>query len=705
MPDNRNRIRKNDSGILQAVTDLVEIAGGLKTSTVVIAGGHRIEDLRLVESARDHGIVDRIILVGNADRISRAVETAGIEIAPKDIVATENDDETAAATVKLIRSGKVDIVLKGHISTPIINRHMLTLPTRSTVNLATVFEASPVAGGRPMLMTDAGVTTVCNFGRMVDLINNSVEVAQVVMGIKKPRVAVLSANEKQIPSLPSTWIGKMLSERQWPDAVVYGPLSFDLAVDPESVAVKGLPDYGNALSVAGQADILVCPGIDSANILYKTLTSMTKYGQASMAGITVGFPVPYIILSRADPIETSLLSIALCSIYAQRMATRKAGKKISEKSKSIPRHRVLVFNPGSTSIKLALFENDQSVKEKEIRYTISPVNTPDAMQTVIDEITALIYKTLDVCNAGTIDAIAARGGFLPRPGKKLSGGTYSIAQKKQGKIRIDKTLVSAIVYRPEKWHASNVGIPVAARLAEELKIPAYTVDPVVVDEFSPEAELSGYASIPRRSTAHALSVRAAAKKAAGIINRPLKDINLVVAHMGGGITVAAVKKGKIIDNNIALLGEGPFTPQRTGGLPIDGLIDLCYSGLFTREQLIEELTKQGGLQSYLGEYRMELLEKKIAQGDTKTETAVTAMVYQIAKEIGAQFVAAGCDVEAIILTGGLVRSRYIRDSLRHRISRLAPVFIFQESLEMAALAAGAINALTGQTKPHRYRKP
>jgi len=303
---------------LETVADLIEIAGHLEPSTAVVPGGHRVEDLRLVESARDHGIVDRIILVGDRDRIAAGVAEVGIEIADDDVVAADGDQQVAEATVELIRSGAVDIVLKGDISTPIINRQMLPLAVRQTVSLATVFDAAPMAGGRPMLMTDAGVTTVCSVDRLVDLIRNAVDVARMAMGIERPRVAVLSANEKQIASLPSTQIGLELAERDWDHAVVCGPLSLDLAIDPGSVAIKRMPDLPHAEEVAGRADVLVCPGIDAANVLYKTIASMTKYGDASLASITVGFPVPYIILSRADSLETRLASIALSAVCAKR---------------------------------------------------------------------------------------------------------------------------------------------------------------------------------------------------------------------------------------------------------------------------------------------------------------------------------------------------------------------------------------------------
>jgi len=303
---------------LERVADLVEIAGRLPRSTAIVPGGHRVEDLRLVESARDHGIVDRIVLVGREDRILSGVAEVGIEIDRDDIVPADDDEQIAVATAELIRAGGVDIVLKGDVSTPILNRHMLPLAVRKTVSLATVFDAASLADGRPMLMTDAGVTTVCTLERMIDLVDNAVDVARSVMGIERPRVAVLSANEKQIKSLASTKTGLDLARRDWPHAVVCGPLSFDLATDPESVDIKGMPDLPGAEEVAGRADVLVCPGIDTANVLYKVIAAMNKYGEASLASVTVGFPVPYVILSRADSLETRLASIALSAVYARR---------------------------------------------------------------------------------------------------------------------------------------------------------------------------------------------------------------------------------------------------------------------------------------------------------------------------------------------------------------------------------------------------
>ena len=691
---------------LEKVVDLIEIAGGLPSSTVVVVGGHRVEDLRLVESARDHGIVDRIILVGMKDRIMKAVAEVGIDIDPDDFVHAEDDEQIASATVKLIRAGGVDIVMKGAISTPILNRNKIPLAVRSTVSLTTLFDAASIAGGRPILMTDAGVTTVCNFGRMQDLVRNAIDVAQVVMGIDRPRVAILSANEKQIPSLPSTWMGLETARRSWPNALVCGPLSFDLATDPESVSIKGLPDLPGAAEVAGRADILVCPGIDTANTLYKAISAMNKYGEASLASITVGFPIPYIILSRSDSLETRLASVALSAVYVQRSLKKQVLKQDEPARVSVSgTYHVLAVNPGSTSIKVALYDGDRCDQNEEIQCEIVHGGNPELRNAMIEKLVGLVSDMIEKWGTKKINVVAARGGFLPRLTEKLSGGAYLVAEKVEDRIIVDEALIGAVMDHPGKVHASNFGAPVAAALALKFGVPAMIVDPVVMDEFIPEAEISGYAPIVRRSTAHALSVRAASNRAAHDIGRTPNDINLVVAHLGGGITVAAVRRGKIVDNNIALLGGGPFTPQRAGELPAGELIDLCYSGLFTRDELIAELTKRGGLQSYLGTHNMEEVEQRIADGDERARLIVDAMVYQIAKEIGKAYVAAGCDVEAIVLTGGLTKSKIVRDTLRRSIIRLAPVIVYQGSLEMAALAAGAIDVLSGRQKAMRYGNP
>ena len=359
-------------------------------------------------------------------------------------------------------------------------------------------------------------------------------------------------------------------------------------------------------------------------------------------------------------------------------------------------------NPGSTSIKIAVYENDTCLYESEKSFEPGSITTPDERISLAEKLTELVKEVFEISGIESLDAISGRSGFLPRPNEKLAGGTYLVAENVEGKLVINDTIVNAVIDSPEMEHASNLGIIVAANLAKHFNVPAFSVDPVVVDEFSELAEFSGYAPITRRSTSHVLSIRATTKKAAEIAGRSVDDINLVIAHLGGGMTIASVVKGKMTDNNIALLGEGPFTPQRSGQLPTNELIDLCYSGQFTKKQLKSELSTKAGLVSYLDTNSMNVIEERIEQGDEKAKLAVEAMVYQIAKNIGSAFVAADCTAEAIVLTGGLARSAYITKSIRQRVGRLAPVIVCPGSVEMSALADGAIAVLAGTQKALKY---
>ena len=366
---------------------------------------------------------------------------------------------------------------------------------------------------------------------------------------------------------------------------------------------------------------------------------------------------------------------------------------------------ILVINPGSTSTKLALFEGGRCVRAEEAPHAPLPPGGPARVLAEVEGRAAAVHEFLSPHEAETLDAVAARGGFLPRGDRKLLPGTYAVAEVVAGEVVVDEALVRAVVERPERPHASNLGIPLAAGLARRFGVPAYVVDPVVADEFCPEAQLSGYAPIRRRSVAHVLSVRAAARRVAEKSGSPLDQTTYVVAHLGGGITVAAVRGGRMVDNTIALLGEGPFTPQRAGALPLLELIDLCYSGRFTRDELIDELSRRGGLRSYLGEHRMEAIEERIAAGDERARQVVEAMAYQIAKSIGAMSVAAGPETEAIILTGGLSRSALVVAAIKKRLSHLIPVIVLKDTPEMQAMAEGVCRVLSGHEQARRYAPP
>jgi phosphate butyryltransferase len=606
---------------LQAIADLVETAGQLTPSSVIIPGGTRIEDLRLVEAASDLGIVDRVWLVGEPQRILAAAQEADVTICQDDIIPADTEEAIAQATVKHMASGKVDVILKGNISTTVMNRHMLGMAERATVTLTSLFDAASIAQGRPMLLTDAGFTTVCNFGRLHDMIRNAIDVAQSVMGIPRPRVAVLSANEKQIPSLPSTRLGLELAQRDWPDAVVCGPLSFDLATSSESVDIKGMPNVPHAREVAGQADILVCPGIDAANILYKAITALTKYGLASLAGVTVGFPIPYVILSRSDTLETRLNSVALSCVYAQRRKTNQQQQaKKSHAAKHDPVHRILTVNPEGAVVKVAVFDNDRCVYEAEV-----PSPTP------YEQMKRRICEGLDTHGIKEIHAVSGCAELLTPSGTALEFGTYRGVDPKDGSPVMTEPVLTALPLPSGGEPMSDLGVRMAAALAQHFQIPGFMVNAAAVPGIPPLTELN---------TAQALSIRMAGERAAHSVGRDLQDIHLVIAHLGHEMAIASVCRGTCVD----------------------------------------------------------VMEPRIAPCDPQDQEAVAAMVFQISKGIGAAFVAAGCDVEAIVLTGHLMRNSKIRSAVRKHVARLAPVLVLEKALDMAYLAQGASDVLAGRTQ-------
>ena len=657
---------------LSSVADLVEVAGQMVSSTVVIAGGDRAEDLRLVESARDHGIIDRIILVGKKNNIREAVDALGIEIPDKDVVDAQSDEAVASATVELIRASSVNIVLKGNISTPIINRHMISLAIRPTVSLASIFDAAPIADGRPIILTDAGVTTVCNFGRMVDLIQNAVEVAHLVMGIERPLVAILSANEKQIPSLPSTWIGEKLSKRNWQDAVVYGPLSFDLATDPRSVAIKGLPDLPDAREVAGQADILVCPGIDAANILYKTISALCKYGEASIAGITVGFPVPYIILSRSDSLDTRLESIALCSIYAQRKLLEKKRRTAPSISRT---YRVLCLTREEDSVYWMIYENEQRVSTNHFPIPSPPPKGKDLVEAFVAHMKTWLK------NQGPksgIDAVAVAEGCMPAVAHPISRGLLVLSDPTSV---LDNYTLQASFFRGKE--GTGPLLPSAAALSASLGVPAFFTWAFAEKDTPPADELLLFLNAPSEGKIPLLSIQEGMKRAAQLALRPVEDLTLVVAYLDSSCTVAAVVGGEVEDS-VTLFQEGMKVPGNAERYAPE------------RETPVRE---QAGKIGGSGPLDSDLIERLALSNEPALQHAFKGLVHRITGEIGKMFVIAGCDVETIVLSGRLLESECLKDSLRHSVGKLAPVLVLKGNLVSDALASRTVAILSGSTKP------
>jgi len=347
-------------------------------------------------------------------------------------------------------------------------------------------------------------------------------------------------------------------------------------------------------------------------------------------------------------------------------------------------YKILVINPGSTSTKVALFANKNLLFEKKIQHSTEELSVFSKINDQFEFRRKIILNFLKEknINLSSLDAIVGRGGLL-RP---IPSGTY----------RVNKQMIEDLKNSKRGEHASNLGGILAYSIAEELSIPAYIVDPVVTDEMEPIARISGMPEISRISVLHALNQKTIARKAADDLGKKYEKTNLIVAHLGGGISVGIHSQGKVIDVNNALNGEGPFAPERSGGLPVGALVDLCFSGKFSREEIMKKIVGKGGLVAYLNTNDIREVLKRIEQGDQYAKLILEAMAYQVAKEIGAGATVLKGQVDAIILTGGIAYNSEFIELIKDRISFLSLVMVYPGEEEMTALCEGALRVLRGE---------
>lgn len=348
---------------------------------------------------------------------------------------------------------------------------------------------------------------------------------------------------------------------------------------------------------------------------------------------------------------------------------------------------VLVINPGSTSTKLGFVDGaGKLIWEATLRHEGEGAAK---MRDLVDVRARQIGKLLDKMEQPIAPkAVVGRGGPL-RP---LQSGVY----------HVNDTMIEELL--GEKWsaHSSNLGAPLARRFAARWNVPAFIVDPVTVDDFVDVARISGVPEIARRSRSHALNIRSCAFLAAGEIGKPLAQTRFVIAHLGGGISVAAVEGGRITDVNDALLGMGPFSPERAGATPLEGLIDLATSGKYTVRELKTYLTKACGLKGYLGTNDFREVEARVAAGDEKADLVYRAMIYQIAKEIGACAAALQGRLDAVIITGGLANSHKLIAQLKEYTGWLGRMIVYPGERELEAMGQGAFRVLRGQETAKEY---
>ena len=349
---------------------------------------------------------------------------------------------------------------------------------------------------------------------------------------------------------------------------------------------------------------------------------------------------------------------------------------------------ILAINPGSTSTKISLFENQDVVFESNIHHDADKLapfpRIVDQYELRRDSIVDLLQA--NNINIESLDAVVGRGGLL----KPLESGTYTV----------NTTMMDELRQPGAREHASNLGVLIANELAQTANARAFTVDPVAVDELDPIARISGLAEIKRKSLSHALNIKAVSRRAASEMDVRYEDLNLIVAHLGGGISVTAHRKGRMVDV-VGGIDSGPFSPERAGSLPITELIDLCYSGI-EKNDLKKKLAGKGGLISYLGTNSAIEVSNRIKEGDEEALLVAHAMAYQIAKSIGSMSTVLHGDVDAVLLTGGCAYWNELTDWITERVSKIAPVKVYPGENEMIALAQGALRVLRGVEQAKEY---
>lgn len=353
------------------------------------------------------------------------------------------------------------------------------------------------------------------------------------------------------------------------------------------------------------------------------------------------------------------------------------------------RFAILAINTGSTSTKIAVYHDDRVAFERTLVHSAEDVAQHDTTESHIEWRKEHILKALREQNIdlATLSTIIGRGGLL-RP---VESGIYEVNEAMCDELR-----------HCTPQHASNYSAIIALSIAQSLDIKAYIADPIVVDERDEVAKITGIKEIRRQSIFHALNQKATARIYAADIDRKYEDLNLIVAHMGGGISVAAHRKGRVVDGNNALDGEGPIAPERAGSIPAGALVDLCFSGKYTHKEVRKLLSGKGGLVSLTGKNSAKILVEQALAGDTEAKQAIDAMVYGVVKNIGQMATVLRGDIDAIILTGGIAYSNYITDAISESCRFLAPIAIYAGENELQSLAMNALRLLRGEAEAKTY---
>lgn len=352
--------------------------------------------------------------------------------------------------------------------------------------------------------------------------------------------------------------------------------------------------------------------------------------------------------------------------------------------------KILVINPGGTSTKIAVFQNREELLSKNISHTQEDLKQ---YKTVFDQFEYRKNLIMDFLEENKIDlksldGVVGRGGLM----KAIPGGVYEVNQ----------AMIKDLENQINGEHASNLGSVLAKSIGDEIGVRSFVVDPVSVDEFQEVSRITGISDLEKASWLHALNQKAVCREIASKLGGNYEDYNFIVAHLGSGISVVPHKKGRMIDGSGGRT-DGPFSPERSGGLLAYPLIELCYSGKYTREEMVNKVSNIGGMYDYLGTKDMIEIEEKALAGHEKAKLILDAFIYQVAKEIAMYGASLEGQVDRIILTGGIAHSDYVVEEVARKVKYLGEIEIIPGEMEMEALALGAIRVLTGQEDGKIYR--
>lgn len=350
----------------------------------------------------------------------------------------------------------------------------------------------------------------------------------------------------------------------------------------------------------------------------------------------------------------------------------------------------LIINPGSTSTKIGVFEDETLLFEETLRHSTEEIAQ---YATIVDQkdfrkkiiLNLLASKDFDI---QSLDLVVGRGGML----KPIPGGTYAVSDELLHDLEIGK----------QGQHASNLGGILAREIGDSIGKPSFIVDPVVVDELEPTSRYSGVPELPRTSVFHALNQKAVAKRYAKEIGKSYDELNLIVVHMGGGVSVGPHKHGKVVDIFNALDGDGAFSPERSGAVPVGQLVKMCFSGQYTEKEVYKKLVGNGGFNAYLGTNDMRDVEKMVDEGDAKAKEVRDAFIQQMSKNIGAMATVLNGKVDQIIVTGGIAYDKAVVAGLKERCEWIAPFTVYPGEDELLALAQGGLRVVTGAEKAMEY---